>query len=351
MKRSILFSALIALFSSCSTTEQPADLQPISLGAEFEGVYASDDTPLPDGVDEAWLDEVGRRIAADQRRFTEISPGLIRARVGRTQMEFGADGLLARHEHTVLQLRFSAWGRESQVELVEPAEPRIGGCVPDQQKRADGSCLRQIELAHESLTEWWRCQPRGLQQGWLVHQPPPGDDLLVFEIQLEEAILLELDGDGNGAELLGDYGGLWRYDGLAAWDALGDPVPAWMAAAEGGLRLWVDDSAAIYPLTVDPVLTPEATKLTASDGVGGGGYFGYSVSNAGDVNNDGYDDIVVGAYQDDDNGAYSGSAYVYHGSVNGIDAASETKLTAADAAASDLFGYSVSGAGDVNNDG
>ena len=38
--------------------------------------------------------------------------------------------------------------------------------------------------------------------------------------------------------------------------------------------------------------------------------FGYSVSNAGDVNGDGYSDVIVGAY------AYSsetGRAYIYYG--------------------------------------
>ncbi len=71
------------------------------------------------------------------------------------------------------------------------------------------------------------------------------------------------------------------------------------------------------------------TKLTASDGARGD-YFGYSVSASGNV-------IAVGAYNDDDKGSNSGSAYVYR--WNGI-SYSETKLTAYDGAASDYFGNS-----------
>jgi hypothetical protein len=79
--------------------------------------------------------------------------------------------------------------------------------------------------------------------------------------------------------------------------------------------------------------------------------FGGSVSGAGDVDGDGYDDVIVGAYRDDDNGTRSGSAYVYLGSSSGIDSSSEIKLTASDGAEEDYFGSSVSGAGDVDGDG
>ena len=44
-----------------------------------------------------------------------------------------------------------------------------------------------------------------------------------------------------------------------------------------------------------------------------GDTFGQSVVGAGDVNKDGYADIIVGAYGDDDNGAESGSARVFSG--------------------------------------
>jgi large repetitive protein len=77
----------------------------------------------------------------------------------------------------------------------------------------------------------------------------------------------------------------------------------------------------------------------------GGDWFGYSVSSAGDVNNDGFDDLIVGAPRDDNNGSNSGSARVFSGATGAI------LYTFNGDSADDSFGESVSGAGDVNNDG
>ncbi|MCK5241250.1 FG-GAP repeat protein, partial [bacterium] len=76
-------------------------------------------------------------------------------------------------------------------------------------------------------------------------------------------------------------------------------------------------------------------------------YFGYSVSGAGDVNGDTYADVMVGAYGNDAGGIDAGRAYIYYGGP-GMDNTADIILTGESAA--DYFGYSVSGAGDVNGD-
>ncbi|HEY9013536.1 MAG TPA: integrin alpha, partial [Gemmatimonadales bacterium] len=77
-------------------------------------------------------------------------------------------------------------------------------------------------------------------------------------------------------------------------------------------------------------------------------FFGYTVSGAGDVDGDGYDDVIVGAYANDAGGPDAGRAYVYYGGPM-ADAAADMTLTGT--ASGDLFGVSVSGARDVNGDG
>jgi hypothetical protein len=77
--------------------------------------------------------------------------------------------------------------------------------------------------------------------------------------------------------------------------------------------------------------------------------YGYSVASAGDVNNDGFDDIIVGAYQYDHGNTNEGSAFVFHGSHTGLSLSAN--WTAEGDQANAYFGNSVASAGDVNNDG
>ncbi|MCK5109460.1 MAG: FG-GAP repeat protein, partial [Methanosarcinales archaeon] len=84
-------------------------------------------------------------------------------------------------------------------------------------------------------------------------------------------------------------------------------------------------------------------------GEAGNDYFGYSVASAGDVNGDGYGDIVVGAYQNDNGGNDAGKAYLYLGSASGI--STTASWVATGDVAYTYFGSSVTSAGDVNGDG
>ena len=92
----------------------------------------------------------------------------------------------------------------------------------------------------------------------------------------------------------------------------------------------------------------DATADLTLTGAAAGDYFGWSVATAGDFNGDGYADVIVGAFGNDTGGANAGQAYVYYGGP-GADATADLTLTGA--AATDYFGYSVGTAGDVNGDG
>ncbi len=81
----------------------------------------------------------------------------------------------------------------------------------------------------------------------------------------------------------------------------------------------------------------------------GAGLFGFSLA-AGDINGDSLDDLIVGAPYTTTVASMDGAAWVYYGSSpSGLSPASSTRVTGT-GAANNYFGCSVS-AGDVNGDG
>ena len=106
----------------------------------------------------------------------------------------------------------------------------------------------------------------------------------------------------------------------------------------------------------------DLSTLGSSDGFSIAGdtaydYTAKSVSSAGDINGDGFDDIIIGAAGNDVNGSASGVAYVIYGKASGFGNIDLGSLTSADGfritgtAANDYTGFSVASAGDVNGDG
>jgi hypothetical protein len=76
---------------------------------------------------------------------------------------------------------------------------------------------------------------------------------------------------------------------------------------------------------------------------------GYSVGTAGDVNRDGYSDVILGVPLWNRFLNNEGSAWVFHGSFDGLSDAPEWTIVGGQSLAQ--FGYSVGTAGDVNGDG
>lgn len=111
---------------------------------------------------------------------------------------------------------------------------------------------------------------------------------------------------------------------------------------------------------------PASLSLSALDGTNGfrmdgrsfDDYTGDTVSAAGDINGDGIDDLIIGAFYADSTANYSGSAYVIFGRSSAFPAVmplstldGNNGFRVEGAVPTDWFGKCVSAAGDVNGDG
>jgi hypothetical protein len=110
------------------------------------------------------------------------------------------------------------------------------------------------------------------------------------------------------------------------------------------------------PVNLSAIASGNSGLGFAISGVAAGDQSGWSVSSAGDVNKDGFDDLIVGAVGADANGnSYSGASYVVFGKANNtsvnLSALGTGGFVINGAAAGDRSGRSVSSAGDVNGDG
>jgi hypothetical protein len=88
--------------------------------------------------------------------------------------------------------------------------------------------------------------------------------------------------------------------------------------------------------------------LFAPTGESAGDQFGICTATAGDVNGDGHPDIIAGAWTNDQSGFDAGRAYIYFG---GPSATGSPGLVLPGHASTENFGTSVAAAGDVNGDG
>ncbi len=105
----------------------------------------------------------------------------------------------------------------------------------------------------------------------------------------------------------------------------------------GSVYVWYGSSSGID--------TASEHKVTASNGASND-LFGYSVG-GGDVDGDGLADLAVGAY----GASSKGAVYLYAGSTSGLSTSSEVELEPASASSGDFVGYSVTLDGDLDGDG
>ncbi len=149
----------------------------------------------------------------------------------------------------------------------------------------------RVEYARGPVTEWYLNDERGLEQGFTVASRPSTSDSsdasapsdtrrprgLALTLAVSGELRPEAHADGQSVVFRDPRGSATLlYNGLKVWDAKGKVLPCRMTLTEPGsetpllhhsntpaprqattteLQLRVDDTNAVYPLTIDPLFT------------------------------------------------------------------------------------------------
>ena len=189
----------------------------------------------------------------------------------------------------------------------------------------------------------------------------------------------DVDGDGFGDLLIGvdkldgasaDEGAVFLYFGegagpaaTPAWEGAGGEIASqygWGADSAGdvdgdgyddvivGARTWLGHGRAW--IHWGSASGTEATSPWIGELTQGGSEYGYAVAGAGDVDGDGYDDVLIGAFAwDGATHADEGTVHLHLGGPSGASASPDWQHEGGQAAAH--CGLAVAGAGDLDGDG
>ena len=294
---------------------------------------------LPPGASGDWWATVQQNIEREEYNITSAAAesGFLFQAPNRAQgfrIEFSEKGIV------VSPLSNDKAGWSWGLELIERAQ--------DSRHKADVTVKgNRLEIGRENITEWYINSPDGLEQGFTINKPLGHDGKLNIDMKLKGGLHPKFAEDGQAIDFYDNsHVAVLSYSKLIVTDAAGVVLPSKFEAVNGGIRISVDDKDAVYPVTIDPIAT-----LPSWTAEGNQSYdcFGFSVATAGDVNGDGYSDVIVGAYSFSNGETYEGRAYLYLGSAGGLPVFPSWVAESNQGGA--YFGYSVSTAGDVNGDG
>ncbi len=322
---------------------------PPGQAVQFEQLSSPDQ--VPDGLSKSDWQSIRAAYEAGRHEFKPVAgkDGQWQARNPGQQWLTTVDqqGFTARPQDAAW-----AWGLQLQSYGFGEAQTVISGTPVAQAAGQRLTCQWDA-----TMQEWLVNDQRGLEHGFTLAQRPAAGAAGA------SALSLTLSTRGDLTPVVGAQGvtfqdasgaALVSYTGLKVWDADHTVLAShFEPAGERSFRLVVEERAARYPITIDPIA--QQAYLKASNTGGGVGFnpgdnFGYSVAISGDT-------VVVGAFREDssatgvdgdqnnEGATDSGAAYVF--TRSGSTWSQQAYLKASNTEAQDRFGYSVAISGDT----
>jgi hypothetical protein len=203
-------------------------------------------------------------------------------------------------------------------------------------------------------------------EGWIAQGSDCDDGDPSVHPDAEEFCWTEADDDCDGELNEQDAAGCDTFYEDADGDGFGgagacfcEPVDPWLletstdcddgdASVHPGaeeLDDWVDDDCD------GQVILPVASLEVVLHGENNLDVAGSALAAVGDVDGDGWDDILVGAYGDDTHGSASGAAYLVRGPITAGMALADAQARLEGEERADYAGYALAAAGDQDGDG
>jgi hypothetical protein len=203
----------------------------------------------------------------------------------------------------------------------------------------------KAEYIANNITVQYINNDEGMRQNFIVHSPLAKNGELKINFSIRSKLKNKLS--QNQLQFFHKKTNVLNYEDLKVWDANGRVLQAsFKKNKKNKFYIQVNTKDALYPITIDPISTIPAA-IVESNQVNAN--LGFSVASAGDVNGDGYSDVIAGAIGYDGGDTDEGAAFIYHGSATGINTTAAAIVESNVAGA--RLGISVSTAGDVNGDG
>nr|WP_295931559.1 FG-GAP-like repeat-containing protein [uncultured Dyadobacter sp.] len=207
----------------------------------------------------------------------------------------------------------------------------------------------RVGILHDAFSEEFINDESGIRQNFIVRKAPQQTRKL--EVRLDCKGLIVKNGGANELLFFTDHQPQEPrliYRDLRCWDARNQPLVATLTCVDQQVRIHVNVEKATFPVTIDPLFINPANAAQTLEANQADAWFGFSVASAGDVNGDGYSEIIAGAPLFDNGQSDEGAAFLFYGSANGtttVPTILECNQTNAQ------MGFAVSSAGDINKDG
>jgi hypothetical protein len=297
---------------------------------------------LPQGISPSWWQQVQHHIRQSEYHISKLHDGRYTSpnRAQNLRFVYEPNGFCATRRDSLAHL----W--QARLSFVSISK---NGDVPTAQTANSFMLTAEantLVAESETVVIQYCNDERGMRQDFIVKHKPNGKGNLRLWLNAEMKGGTVSTTAGRISFLTESGVEAMRYSDLKVWDASQKRLKARFEKVGNQVAIVVSDGGARYPITIDPLSTTpnwtaESNQVNAQ--------FGYSVSSAGDVNGDGFSDVIVGAPLFESPELGEGRVFVYHGSATGL--STTPNWTAESNQAGARFGWSVSSAGDVNGDG